>query len=250
MAARTRGQVRTTPKRAMLVAQRIVDEIEGGGLEPGDGLQHEQELIDRYGVSRGTLREALRFLEFQGILTIKTGTHGGPFVSHAGAQGLRPILAMFLQIGRATYGDLLAARTFIDPMLARAAAEAVTEDQLAELARCLEAARTEINNWTEFQRQSDRFHHLVTEATANPIFTVVMEALDWVPIAEALDFEFPMTVEEAALAEHEAIFEAISSGNGDKAEAIMRSHMQKLLDLGRSEYPEAMSRRIRWDIMQ
>ena len=61
------------PKAAMLVAQRIVRDIVPGGLRPGDVLPPERAMLATYETGRGTLREALRLLEFQGVITLKPG---------------------------------------------------------------------------------------------------------------------------------------------------------------------------------
>ena len=67
-------------KRALLVAHQIVDEIGRSDLDVGDKLLPEQEMLIRYGVARATLREALRFLELQGVIHLKPGPGGGPVV--------------------------------------------------------------------------------------------------------------------------------------------------------------------------
>ena len=79
-AARERNAFRPQ-KTAILLAQRIVGEITDQNLAPGTLLLPEREMLQRYGVARGTLREALRFLEIQGVLTIKPGPSGGPTVN-------------------------------------------------------------------------------------------------------------------------------------------------------------------------
>ena len=65
-------------KRALTVARRIVEDIEQQGAEVGDRLLPEQEMLVRYGVARATLREALRFLELQGIIFLRPGPGCGP----------------------------------------------------------------------------------------------------------------------------------------------------------------------------
>lgn len=70
-------------KTAILVAQRIVDEIVDQDLQPGAPLLPERVMLPRYGVARGTLRESLRILETYGLITIKTGPGGGPVVADA-----------------------------------------------------------------------------------------------------------------------------------------------------------------------
>src|ERR1700761_327644 len=95
-AARERNAFRPQ-KTAILLAQRIVGEITDQNLAPGTLLLPEREMLQRYGVARGTLREALRFLEIQGVLTIKPGPSGGPTVNTPDPRSLASAIALLLQ---------------------------------------------------------------------------------------------------------------------------------------------------------
>lgn len=238
------------PKTALLVAQRIIDEIVDGGLSPGDTLLPEHEMCAEYEVGRGTMREAIRFLEFQGIVHMKTGPGGGPIVGGAGAESLRSILAMFLQLHGATYRSLLEARIALDPMLASAAARQITDEQLDALERTVSSAEKVMDDYTGFQRHSDDFHKLITQATGNPIFTVVVDALDWIPVAEELGIEFGLDTEATAHAQHADILKALRARDGRQAAELMEAHMQALLQFASERHPEVLDRPIRWDIMR
>ena len=109
-------------KTAMLLAQRIVTEIVDRGLTPGTPLLAEKSMLDDYGVARGTLREALRFLEIQGVITIKTGPGGGPVVGEPGSRHLASIIAMMLQLESAPFRAVIEARTTLEPPMAAQAA--------------------------------------------------------------------------------------------------------------------------------
>src|SRR5437660_9252231 len=76
------------PKAAMLVAQRIVRHIVRGNLQAGDLLPPERVMLETYQTGRGTLREALRLLEFQGVIALKPGPRGGPVVLNPDASHL------------------------------------------------------------------------------------------------------------------------------------------------------------------
>ena len=67
-------------KTALIVAKRVVEDIYKSGQSAGDRLPPERVMLEHYGVGRGTLREALRFLELQGVLTLKPGPGGGPVI--------------------------------------------------------------------------------------------------------------------------------------------------------------------------
>src|SRR5690242_15187455 len=90
-------------KAAVIVAKRIVGQIERLRLGPGDKLPPERAMQEEYGVGRGTLREALRFLELQGVLSLKTGPGGGPVVRQPDSTHLATTLALTMQFADAPY---------------------------------------------------------------------------------------------------------------------------------------------------
>ena len=112
-----------TPKRAAIrIARQLVDEIRRRGLKPGTKLVSEHRMIEELGVARGTIREALRFLELQGALRIKAGPGGGPVVSVPGADHLASVLSLHLQFADASFRSVVQARCSIYPVLAAEAA--------------------------------------------------------------------------------------------------------------------------------
>ena len=118
---------------AVLLAQRIVGEIADRQLPPGTALLHEHEMLQEYAVARGTLREALRFLEILGVVTFRTGPGGGPVVSEPASRHLASIIAMMLELDGAPFSAVLEARGMLEPSVARKAAQRITEEQLREL---------------------------------------------------------------------------------------------------------------------
>ena len=87
-------------KTALILAQRIVRDIHRLRLEPGDKLPAEKLMMEQYDAGRGTLRESLRYLELQGVLSFKPGPGGGPVVEKPGAESLAATLALLLQSRR------------------------------------------------------------------------------------------------------------------------------------------------------
>ena len=101
-------------KRALSLAQHIVRDIEAGAHAPGDRLPREEEMLARYDVARATLREALRFLELQGVIHLQLGRSGGPVVARPQTGDLRiPDAGQFklIKVGdqiQATYVEAVA----------------------------------------------------------------------------------------------------------------------------------------------
>ena len=105
------------------MARMIVEDIVESGREPGDALEPESLMLERFGISRASLREALRILETQGLITIKPGPRGGPSVAPVSSIDFGRMATLFFQVMHVTLGDVLEARLVIEPVMARMAAE-------------------------------------------------------------------------------------------------------------------------------
>lgn len=107
------------PRKAhVVVADQIRQRIVNGELPLGERLPPEDDLTERFGVARTTLREALRVLESQGLITVRRGRGGGPVVTHPDLEPISTALGVVLQLQGTTVGDLDAARQMIEPQIA------------------------------------------------------------------------------------------------------------------------------------
>src|SRR5882672_227305 len=103
------------PKAAEMVAAELRRQIITGQLKPGDKLHPENVLQEEFAISRPTLREALRLLESESLITISRGKHGGARVSSIDLGAAARQVAVYLQIEGATLQDVWLARTIIEP---------------------------------------------------------------------------------------------------------------------------------------
>jgi GntR family transcriptional repressor for pyruvate dehydrogenase complex len=234
-------------KTAMLLAQRIVSEIADQGLSPGTPLLSEKDMLEEYQVARGTLREALRFLEIQGVISIKTGPGGGPVVSEPKSRHLASIIAMMLQLDGATYRAVLEARTTLEPSLARKAAERATDDDLVAIHDSVVRMHERIDDPEFFLEENEVFHDLVAASAGNQVFSLVMSSLNWICDGTALGVAYPLETREAVAKEHGRIYQAIKSRDGERAAAAMAVHIGDHMAYMERVYPQLIDAPLRWD---
>src|SRR6056300_1304844 len=129
------GTPSTKPKRSRPV--RVADEIKQWvverDLKAGDKLPNESAMITQFGVSKGTVREALRILEAQGLILTKTGPGGGSIVGEVSAERARALLANYFYFQDLSVADIYQLRKVLEPELAASLAGNLDADQLNKL---------------------------------------------------------------------------------------------------------------------
>ncbi|MBM4269740.1 MAG: FadR family transcriptional regulator [Deltaproteobacteria bacterium] len=233
------------PKVASRIARVIVREIRRRGLVPGDKLISEQKMVERYGVARGSLREALRFLEMQGVLRIKSGPGGGPVVESPSTAHFASTLALLLQSAGASFRAVVEARAAIEPDIAGLAAERGTEQDHARLAECLAAMQATIEDAAAFREENRRFHDLVALASGNPVFAFLIPALH--ALSEGAPVLYTPSERRRILRATTAIHAAIAARNAALAADTMRRFFEaSLVHLARA-HPHALDRPLSWE---
>jgi DNA-binding FadR family transcriptional regulator len=234
-------------KTAILVAQQIVDEIIDDNLEAGASLMSEREMLTRYSVSRGTLREALRILETYGLISIKTGPGGGAIVADAGSRPLASVIALVLQMSRTSFRSIVDARLQLEPLLAREAAERRDEEDLVALRDSIAEMKACLDDAGAFLNQNHVFHSAVAAASKNPVLYNMVASLNWIQDGTALGIDYAPENREAILAAHRRIYKAIESGAAEIAEAAMRIHIGEFADHAERHYAHVLDAPLRWD---
>ena len=159
--SRTNRFPKGSGKRALTVARRIVEDIEQQGAEIGDRLLPEQEMLVRYGVARATLREALRFLELQGIIFLRPGPGGGPIVQEPRPKDFASTMALLLQFLGTTFRSLIEVRQAMGPTMASLAAERASDEDIDKLNTSLAKLKTLSVSCNSYQEENRRFHDLL-----------------------------------------------------------------------------------------
>ncbi|MDE3091499.1 MAG: FadR family transcriptional regulator, partial [Chloroflexota bacterium] len=123
------------------IVQQIKAKVFAGKLGPGDRLPSEKELSEQFGLSRTTVRDALRILESQGLIIIKVGAGGGAFISDPNTQSANELLTDLLRLQRASTRELIEARLVIETSIVTFASERATPDDLKALQNAIDAAK-------------------------------------------------------------------------------------------------------------
>lgn len=165
------------PKTAELVAARIRKAIIRGELKAGDRLPAEAQLIDDFRVSRPTLREAVRILESEGFLEVARGAQGGARIRAPGPDLLAKAAGLMLQFHRATLGDIYTARTILEPIAARLAAQCNPVEAAGALDAHMRAMEATADQSLAHAKALARFHSILLDTCGNVAFGMVGRAL-------------------------------------------------------------------------
>lgn len=236
-------------KTATLLARQIVREIFEQNLEVGDPLESERDMLEHYDVGRGTLREALRHLELEGVLRIRPGRGGGPIIAAPSSRHLASTLALLLQFEGATFGAVLETRKHLEPLTARLAAERVTPELRRELEESIVRMDSLMGDADGFLTENRAFHGCVAWGAQNAIFGFFINSLHWITDGSVLGAQYPTRFQKAINVAHRNITEAIAAGDGDEAWQAMDAHMAETAAYFNKKYPELVDRELTWDLV-
>jgi GntR family transcriptional repressor for pyruvate dehydrogenase complex len=233
-------------KTAMLVAQRIVADINNRGNTVGDRLPPERAMLETYDVGRGTLRESLRFLELQGVISLKPGPGGGPVVQQPDASSLATSLTLLLQFANAPFRTVAEARGGLEPMMAQLAAERMSDEQLVELKFSVENMYENLGTQTVFLEENKRFHDLIAHGSGNAMFGYLVDALLGILDGSAIGIEYPEIRRVAVHKAHLRIYETLASRDPAGASEAMADHVAQYLKYAEKKFPAVMKAPIVW----
>jgi DNA-binding FadR family transcriptional regulator len=215
-------------KASELLAERVRGAILEGDLAEGGTLPPEKVLMAQFGVSRATVREGLRLLEAEGLITTRAGRGGGATVRRPTASRHTRSLALLLQFDRATLGELLEARRAIEPFAARLAAQRGGAAAWTDLAGILGELGGLIHDRAAYLAAQNRFHVAIVEVSGNAVLRIYARSLGELARAEFLDV--PFTPEDLAggVTAGAAILEALRQGDGERAERRVARHLEAI----------------------
>lgn len=215
------------------VLEKLHGMIRTGELKPGDTMPSERALMERFGVGRPAVREALQALHTTGIITIAHGERSRVNEITAGTVLDRgdDLARLLLNAVPSNLEHLKQARRMFELGMIRVAAEKASADDVADLRALVQQQRDMLGDPQLFIQTDMQFHLRIARIADNPIITAVSEAmLRWL-------FEYHVSLlhwqgnEDVTLSEHAGIVDRIEQHDPESAVAAMRSHLDRSLDL-------------------
>ncbi|MBI2369114.1 MAG: FadR family transcriptional regulator [Deltaproteobacteria bacterium] len=167
------------PIKSKRIYESIVAQIKNllaaGSLKPGDKLPTERELAQSFRVSRASVREALRALEFMGLVESRPG--GGTYVKEATLDFLVEHLASMITLRRGSLLEVFEVRKILEPKIAALAAERITDEDLRQLEEILERERREIESGRTGVDADTEFHFTLATAAQNRVILRLVDAI-------------------------------------------------------------------------
>lgn len=224
------------PKAYQLVLDDIEDELRSGQLKVGDQLPGERALAEAHGISRASVRDAIRILDVMGVVRTSTGSGpgAGAVVISAPAAGIATALRMHVASARLSVQEIVQTRILLETWAARSAdldadpgrSAAVLADAHGLLAAMDDPGLERV----AFHELDARFHVLLSGLAGNAVIEAMMESLrlaisDYVRDAVRSD-EAWEPVAKVLRGQHHGILDAVAAGQGDRAADLLREHIE------------------------
>lgn len=233
MGNRSNAAAVRVPKTAELVAKQIRNAIIRGELVDGDTLPAESHLIAEFEVSRPTIREAVRILESEGLVTVARGARGGARVSSPNYEMIERAAGITLQSKNVTIGDLYEMRTLIEPPAARLVAERNSEKAVPILREMIEGELSQIRDRFAITAMIAEFHRTMIDLAGNQTLIMFSHALrglvdEHLNLAQrrnSVDPEISLRQLKFGLKSHSKLVDLIEAKDGSGAEEHWKAHM-------------------------
>lgn len=194
-------------------------------------------------MSRGSLREALRLLEAQGLISLKPGPGGGPIVGIAEAENLSRTSSLYFHLGGMTYAELFASQEELEPILARLAA--LSPRRKSVMAPYLEGYHIP-RGGPDYHSGTRNFHNDIRELAGNKVLALYAAAVTHLITTDILTVMEPVDLYGQIIAEHETLAQLIFNGQASEAELCMRDHFRSQHDYVKMRWPSRLDELVEW----
>ena len=215
------------------IIRQIQSLISSGQLAPGDRLPPERKLSEKLGVGRSQVRDAIRKLEFYGIL--KTMPQSGTVVAGMGITALEGLITDVLKLQKSDFASLVETRVILETQSAKLAADRRTKDDIFAIKNALEAYERQVINGKPGVEEDLLFHLKITEASKNSVLNSLMLIIT--PDIVSSFVELNVCTNERfikANEEHKQIFQHIIDQDGEAASHAMSQHLQEVVEFSKA----------------
>ena len=220
-------QIRFSTASAEIVAQ-IRERLFDGRMRPGDFVGTERSLALEFGVSRLTMRDALRILEANGIIEVKVGKSGGVRVAQPGAGRFADALAVQLTLAGVTHRELFEAQMAVETQAARIAADVAPCADFDRLGEHLDRVRAAAGDDRVFVRESLEFHMAIVRTSGNRVLIAQFEALRHLTWRIILPHH-SQALAQQVIARHAAVLAALRKRDGERAAKLVAGHLRAVI---------------------
>lgn len=207
------------------VARQLREAILSGQYKPGERLPIERELSERFAISRSAVRQALLILDQQGLVRVRSGVGGGPFVAHETLPAAIAAFENMLAVDPASVAEFARAKLVLEPAVNAMAAESISEDTIVQLEANIAATRTGLERGDDATAAMIEFHRILINSTGNRFLALIVElmarTLDRLP--EMPDWEHVDAWQ--VVAEHERMVEALRRHDADEVQKLTVAHL-------------------------
>jgi DNA-binding FadR family transcriptional regulator len=233
----------STERPSRLIAEQIRWRMHQRQLRQGDRLPSERELCTIFGVSRATVREAIRVLEASGLVQTKVGVNGGNFISAPTGERMRDEIVDLLAFSRLTAVDVTEVRQILEVGIMPLVCARATDRDIVELEELCEIGREAWSRNDYSYGLSTQFHVRLAKAAHNGAVELLVESISSATLASLIEAATVGPVPGRSDGdEHVALVDAIRAKDATKATEIMARHLQRTADLIRDGEGRAASR--------
>jgi GntR family transcriptional regulator, transcriptional repressor for pyruvate dehydrogenase complex len=208
------------------VAARIRDLIASGELHPGEALPSERKLAEQFKVGRAVIREAIRQLEVSGLVESRHG--GGNYIREVTVEHLVAPIASVLNGMAPLREELMDARLFFEPQIARAAVARATAEDLRRLQEVIRRQEVRVASGHTGAEEDAEFHDLLASATHNTVVERVMEVIDGLLDDSQARLFRSVERSEISLEGNRRILEAVLRHDQEAAQRAMAEHLEDI----------------------
>lgn len=208
------------------VAESLRELIFEGKIQRGEALPPERELAKQFGVSRATVREALRTLQMWGLVEARQG--GGNYVCVPSIEHITTPLATIIQHNRQLRDELMDARIIVEPAVCWLAAQRRTESDLAAIEAILQRQRRRVEQGELAVEEDTAFHLALAEATHNQVVPRLIATINDLLLESRLRSLRTPDRPRRSLEGHLHIAAALRAGDADTARQAMHDHIAEI----------------------